>query len=43
MDMFSKHIDYNDLNAFEAVSMALVAVFAVANGVAFAAGLGLIA
>lgn len=39
MDMFSKHVDYNDLNAFEAASMAFVAVLAVANGVVYAAGL----
>lgn len=39
MDMFAKHIDYNDLNVFEAVSMAFVAVLAVANGVVYAAGL----
>ena len=40
-----KHVDYNDLTAFEAVSMVAVAVLAVANGVMFAlnTGLGVVA
>jgi hypothetical protein len=36
MEMFTKHVNYNDLTAFEAVSMAVIAVAAVANGVVLA-------
>ncbi len=34
--MFRKHINYNDLTAFEAVAMSAVAVMAVLAGVATA-------
>lgn len=38
-NMFEKHVDYHDLSAFEAVSMAVVAVLAVANGLLIASNL----
>lgn len=41
--MSRSHVDYDNLSAFEAVSMVAVAVMAVANGIVFAANLGLLA
>ncbi len=32
----TKHVDYSDLTAVEAVSMSLVAVLAIMNGIVFA-------
>ncbi len=36
----AKHVDYNELTAFEAVTVVAVAVLAVANGVLFALNVG---
>lgn len=41
--MFQKHVNYEDLSAFEAVSMVAVAVLAIANGIVYAINLGLTA
>lgn len=37
MEMFKKHLDYDNLTAFEAVSMVAVAVVALADGVVLSA------
>lgn len=41
--MLNKHVQYEALTAFEAVSMVAVAVLAIANGVVYAVSLGLAA
>lgn len=41
MRMFTKHVHYEDLHVFEAVSMVAVAALAIANGIVFATNLGI--
>lgn len=41
MRMFTKHVNYEDLHVFEAISMVAVAALAIVNGVVFATSLGI--